>query len=191
MSTIDHKKFFYPPGGILIWIIILIEVITFCAGIIAFLWQRSLTLDLFEEAKSTVNINIGLTNTLLLLISGYFVAESVRILKFGNSWKSLKSMWMAMIFGIGFLILKGLEYWVKLEQGFDLTYNTFYTYYWLLTGFHFLHVLVGLIILSVLSFKIKRGDYNENKFYDIEPGAAFWHMCDIIWLLLFPIIYLL
>ena len=191
MNSNNHKNFLYPPGGILIWIIILIEVITFCAGIIAFVWQQSLAIEVFEISQDTLNSNIGLINTLLLLISGFFAAESVRYLKIGNSPKSQKSMWIAMLLGVGFLALKGIEYNSKINQGFDLTYDTFYTYYWLLTGFHFLHVLTGLVILSVLALKMRNGFYNENNFFDIETGAAFWHMCDIIWLLLFPILYLL
>jgi len=191
MSTIDHKNFFYPPGGILIWIIILVEVVTFCAGIIAFSWQRSLSVEMFENTQATLNVNIGLANTLILLISGYWVAESVRLLKSGKCSESQKSMWLAILFGLGFLILKAIEYTHKLDHGFHLTYNTFYTYYWLLTGFHFFHVLVGLVILTFLAFKIKSGVYHENNFYDIETGASFWHMCDIIWLLLFPVLYLL
>ncbi len=191
METINHKKFFYPPGGILIWIIILVEIITFSAGIIAFAWQSSLSPEVFETSQRTLNIKIGLINTLFLLISGFFVADSVRYLKEGNKSKSQKWMWIAMLFGLGFLVLKGIEYAGKLQAGFDLTHDAFFTFYWLLTGFHFLHVLTGLVILSILTLKIRSGVYHKNNFFDIETGAAFWHMCDIIWLLLFPVLYLL
>lgn len=191
MDTINHKNFFYPTGGILIWIIILLEVITFCAGIITFAWQSNLSPEVFEVSQSTLNTKIGLANTLLLLSSGFFVAESVRYLKIGDRLKSQKWMSAAMLFGFGFLILKGFEYVDKLQHGFDLTHDGFFTFYWLLTGFHFFHVLVGLVILLALWFKMRQGVYHENNFLDIESGAAFWHMCDIIWLLLFPVLYLL
>lgn len=191
METINHKNFFYPPGGILIWIIIVIEVVTFCAGIIAFAWQSNLSPEVFEVSQSTLNTKIGLVNTLLLLTSGFFVAESVRYLKIGDRLKSQKWMSGTMLFGVGFLILKGFEYVDKLQHGFDLTHDGFFTFYWLLTGFHFLHVLVGLVILLVLTLEMRKGVYHENNFLDIETGAAFWHMCDIIWLLLFPFLYLL
>ncbi len=191
METINHKKFFYPPGGILIWIIIVLEVITFCAGIITYAWQSSSLPEIFEASQKTLNPKIGLVNTLLLLTSGFLIAESVRYLKIGERMKSQNWMSGAMIFGVGFLLLKGYEYVGKLHQGYDLTHDAFFTFYWLLTGFHFFHVLVGLVILFVLWSKIRQGIYHENKILDVESGAAFWHMCDIIWLLLFPVLYLL
>lgn len=191
MEATNHKNFFYPPGGILIWIIILIEVITFSAGIIAFAWQDRLSVELFDTSQAALHVPLGLVNTLLLLTSGFFVAEAVRHLKTGKSAKSQQWMWIAMIFGLGFLLLKGIEYADKLQQGLDLTHNAFFTYYWLLTGFHFLHVLTGLVILLVLTLKMRQGFYHAHNYLDIETGAAFWHMCDIIWLLLFPVLYLL
>ena len=191
METVDHKNFFYPPGGILIWIIILLEVVTFGAGIVAFAWQSNLSPELFEVSKSTLQVKIGLANTLLLLTSGFFVAEAVRYLKAGNSAKSQRWMWIAMVLGVGFLILKGVEYWDKIQHGFDLTHDAFFTFYWLLTGFHFVHVLTGLVILLVLTLKMKQGVYHADNSFDIESGAAFWHMCDLVWLLLFPVLYLI
>ena len=191
METIDNKKFFYPPGGILIWIVILVEVITFCAGIIAFAWQRNSSVEIFDKAQRSLQLEIGIVNTLLLLISGFFLAEAIRFIKAGDTAKSQKWIGIAILFGIGFLVLKGIEYADKIQHGLDLTHNAFYTYYWLLTGFHFLHVVTGLVILSVLTLKMHRGIYHENNFFDIETGAAFWHMCDMIWLLLFPVLYLL
>lgn len=191
MEVADHKNFFYPPGGILIWIIILLEVVTFGAGIVAFAWQSNLSPELFEASKNTLEVKIGLVNTLLLLSSGFFVAEAVRYLKAGNIAKSQRWMQVAMFLGFGFLVLKGVEYGGKIQHGYDLTFDAFFTFYWLLTGFHFLHVLTGLVILFVLSLKIRQGVYHADNSFDIESGAAFWHMCDLIWLLLFPVLYLI
>lgn len=191
MEPLNNKAFLYPPGGILIWIIILVEVLTFSAGIIVFAWQNSLYPDIFGSSQSTLNVPIGLSNTLLLLSSGFFVAEAVRYLKAGKSAKSQQMMWLAIIMGFGFLVLKTIEYIGKIEEGYGLMYDAFFTYYWLLTGFHFLHVLTGLVILGVLTLKIRQGLYHESHFFDIETGAAFWHMCDLIWLLLFPVLYLM
>jgi nitric oxide reductase NorE protein len=190
-KPVNNKDFFYPPGGILIWIIIIVEVLTFGAGIIVFAWEGSLTPDIFEVSRKVLHSKIGFANTLILLTSGFFVAEAVYNLKMDNSSKSQRLMWLAMLLGVLFLVLKGIEYSHTLEQGYGLTTNTFFTFYWLLTGFHFLHVLTGLVILSMLTLKIRQSFYHKNKFLDVETGAAFWHMCDIIWLLLFPVLYLL
>ncbi|MCF8252090.1 MAG: cytochrome c oxidase subunit 3 [Saprospiraceae bacterium] len=191
MEQIDHKKFFYPPGGILIWMIILVELVTFTAGIGAFVWQRSLAPGLFAESQQHLSTTTGLINTLVLLTSGYFMAEAVRFLKLGETRESLRRMLAALLLGIAFLTIKGNEYAGKLAQGLDLTHDTFFTFYWLLTGFHFMHVLAGSVIISVLALKTRRGAYHQNNYLDIETGAAFWHLCDIIWLLLFPVLYLM
>jgi len=95
-----------------------------------------------------------------------------------------------MLGGFLFLGLKSVEYYDKLNMGLVLDYNTFFSFYWLLTGFHVIHVLVGLVILSFFYYTLKK-QKTESNLEDIEAGAAFWHMCDLIWLLLFPVIYLI
>ena len=95
-----------------------------------------------------------------------------------------------MLFGILFLILKTIEYDSKLDAGLVMSTNLFFTFYWMLTLFHVIHVIVGLIILTSVFF----GMIKENstmQMEDVEASAAFWHMCDLIWLLLFPVIYLI
>ena len=191
METAHDKRFFYPPGGILIWLIIAVEVATFGAGLVAFVWQRGLAPEVFAASRRLLDPSIGFANTLILLTSGFFMAESVRKLKSGASAESVWRMWAAIFLGAVFLLLKSWEYTAKLAQGLDLTHNSFFTFYWLLTGFHFFHVLMGMVILTVLALKIRRGVYHAANVLDVETGAAFWHLCDLIWLLLFPILYLL
>jgi len=191
MNTINNKSIYYPPGGILLWIIILLELVTFAAGIIAFSYQSSLNPGIFSDSKEALNVHIGFANTLILLTSGFFIAQSVHHLRKGNEAKSQKMMWGGMLLGLGFLVLKSYEFVDKIEHGFDLSHNAFFMYYWLLTGFHFMHVLVGLIILLVLAINLRKGVYSKDNYLDIETGASFWHMCDLIWLILFPILYLL
>jgi nitric oxide reductase NorE protein len=79
---------------------------------------------------------------------------------------------------------------MQIKHGLTLDHNIFFTFYWLLTGFHVIHVLVGIVILSSMYMSITKKNRNVNM-EDIEAGAAFWHLCDLIWLLLFPVIYLL
>ncbi len=191
MEKIDHKNIFYPPGGILIWIIILVELATFTAGMGAFAWQRSLDVEAFVAAQQNLSASTGLTNTFVLLTSGFLMAEAVRLLKLGRSKESYRRMLAALVLGLAFLTIKSTEYAGKLSHGLDLSHSTFFTYYWLLTGFHFVHVLVGSVILLVLALKTRRGIYNQTNHEDVETGASFWHLCDLIWLLLFPVLYLM
>ena len=132
---------------------------------------------------------IGTINTILLLTSGFFVAKGIHFFKAANIKKTLFYFNCAMLGGFGFLVLKSFEYYEKLQAGLHMDYNSFFRFYWLLTGFHFIHVLVGLVILLVITFSIRKKQ-TEASFEDIEASASFWHMCDLIWLLLFPILCL-
>ena len=117
------------------------------------------------------------------------MALSVSALKTQNISKSKLYLKLTMLGGLLFLILKSIEYVDKIETGHTMGFNPFFSFYWMVTLFHVIHLLVGLVILaSVLRTMAKKP---ENLILeDVEASAIFWHMCDLIWLLLFPIIYL-
>lgn len=189
-NTVNYKNFFYPPGGILLWIIILVEIITFGLALVALAYNNNLELELFASSRDMLNTHLATFNTILLLVSGYFMADAVHGFKHQNLKKAKLGFSMAMLGGLLFVGIKSVEYYGKFSMGISLTTNTFFTYYWLLTGFHLVHVLIGLVILFVLSRDLKKKP-ETLKLEDVEAGAAFWHLCDLIWLLLFPVLYLL
>ncbi|TGV02333.1 cytochrome c oxidase subunit 3 [Flavivirga rizhaonensis] len=189
-QEINHKNIYYPPGGILIWIIIFLELITFGAGLIAMVYYSNQEPELFHNSSLKLNTTYGMVNTMLLLTSGFFMAISVTELKKGNKERFKKLLVFTMLFGCLFLYLKGIEYHEKLNEGISIGYNTFFSFYWMLTLFHVIHVIVGLIILTSVYFGVKKENSNTSM-EDVEASAAFWHMCDLIWIILFPIIYLL
>lgn len=189
-TAIDYKNIWYPPGGILVWIIIVLELFTFGAALIAMAYYGNQESELFHNSSLKLNTTYGMINTLFLLTSGYFMAVSVSEIKKGNKLKSQKLLLLTMLFGMLFLGLKSFEYVEKLNEGITVGYNTFFAFYWMLTLFHVIHVLVGLVILASVYFGIRKENSNT-KIEDIEASAAFWHMCDLIWMMLFPVIYLL
>ncbi len=189
-KNIDYKNIYYPPGGILMWIIIFLELLTFGMALIAMVYYSKEEPEVFHDSRLHLNTTIGTINTIFLLISGFLMAQSVHYFKRKQINKSALSLKLTMLGGLLFLGLKGFEYADKIEAGYTIGYNTFYSFYWMLTGFHVIHVIVGLIIL-VLIYKGLRKNESEKNLEDMEAGAAFWHMCDLIWLLLFPVIYLL
>lgn len=186
----NTKSIYYPPGGILIWIIIYLELLTFGMAILALAYYGSQERELFHQSSLKLNKTIGTINTILLLSSGFFVAKGIHFFKESNIKKALLYFNWAMVGGFGFLVLKSVEYYEKLEVGLHMDYDSFFRFYWLLTGFHFIHVLVGLVILIIISFSIRKKQANAS-LEDIDASASFWHMCDLIWLLLFPVLYLL
>lgn len=184
-----HKSIYYPPGGILIWMIIVLELLTFGMAILALVFQASKEVELYHESRLLLNSTIGAINTIVLISSGFCMAQSLKFLKSANYTLSKHYLLFTMLGGLLFFVLKGIEYYDKINAGYTLSYNGFFSYYWLLTLFHLLHVLVGLVILGVLYYKIYKTPENV-QIIDAETSAAFWHMCDLIWLLLFPILYL-
>lgn len=190
VEQIESKKIWYPPGGILIWIIIFLELITFGAALIAMAHYSNQETELFHNSSLKLNTAMGMFNTLFLLTSGYFMAISVSALKNNNKTKFKKLLGLTMFFGCLFLSLKSFEYIEKLNEGLTIGYNTFFTFYWMLTLFHVIHVIVGLVILISIYFGITN-EQSDTSIDDVEAGAGFWHMCDLIWMMLFPVIYLL
>ena len=186
----DTKSVWYPPGGILVWALVFLELLTFSVALIALVISSKQHPQQFHESRLLLNPLFGVVNTFLLLTSGYFMAKSVASFKCKNRLKTRRSMLLTMIGGCAFLAVKAFEYTEKIEHGLTLGYDTFFTYYWLLTCFHLMHVLVGLVILAVLYFRLRRAEHAVN-LEDFEGGAVFWHMCDLIWLVLFPVLYLL
>lgn len=189
-ASINYKNIYYPPGGILMWIIIFLELITFGLVLIAMVYSSKDSPELFHESRLQLNTTIGTINTLFLIISGCCMALSVSYLKQDKLKQAKLFLSLTMLGGFLFLGLKGVEYYDKIETGYTIGYNTFFTYYWMLTLFHVIHVVVGLIILTSVHFGLRKTK-SKTTLEDVEASATFWHMCDLIWLLLFPIIYLL
>ncbi len=188
--AISSKHILYPPGGLLIWSLVLMELFTFGVALVVFAYSANNEPEAFHQSRLLLNPTYGVINTVFLLVSGYFMAVSLGHFKRGNQQLARQFMRITMLGGVLFLTLKSVEYYEKLSHGLDLSYDTFFTYYWLLTSFHVMHVLVGLVILFRLSLQLKRPKSNVSE-EDFEAGATFWHMCDIIWLILFPVMYLL
>ncbi|WP_339887882.1 cytochrome c oxidase subunit 3 [uncultured Flavobacterium sp.] len=187
-TAINYKDIFYPPGGILMWIIIFLELITFGMALVAFVYYGAEEAEVFHQSKLLLNPTIGAINTIFLLTSGLFVANAIHFYKEGNTKKTTLFFKLAMLGGLLFLLLKSFEYYTKITHGITLDTNTFFSFYWMLTGFHIIHVLIGLVLLFITERNISK---NKAALEDVEATAAFWHMCDIIWLLLFPVIYLI
>lgn len=185
------ELFLRPPGGILVWGFIIVELLTFGAGFFAFLYERSAAVEVFKQSQQALNTNLAAVNTAVLLISGFLVAEAVRFYEKGETRPTVLRLSGAAALGILFLALKSFEYLEKLKLGLGMGENPFFSYYWGLTGFHFIHVLVGVLVLMGMAWHIHRGGTFAEEDASLETGAAFWHMCDLIWVVLFPLLYIL
>ncbi len=190
-STTALKNPLMPPGGIMIWAFIVMELLVFGMGFVAFAVLRSEELALFEASQAELDQTLALLNTLVLLTSGYFVVLANGCYERGLERQSVRWLVGAIGMGVLFVLVKLVEYDAKVTHGLTTGVNTFFDFYWLLTAFHLFHVLVGFFVLAYMARKIHRGDAFEAEDFNLKTGSAFWHMCDLIWVLLFPLLYLL
>ncbi len=193
MSTAcqDRSDSWEPPGGLLIWLLVMLEVVTFGAGILAFVWQERGNAAEYEQGRLLLNQNLAFANTLVLLTGGWFMACGLGALRKGEKLCARSWTIAALLTGVLFLALKLIEYRQKAAHGIQFGEDTFFTLYYLLTGFHFVHVLVAVVLLGMLARSVRLGHSHAGDHQNFEAGAVFWHMCDLIWLLLYPVIYLL
>lgn len=183
-----------PPrlrGDLGVWLVILLELLTFGILFVAFAFARTRELELFNASQATLNLQAGALNTVLLITGSWCVASAVRAV--GRNAQAAGARWLlaALACGAGFMVVKLAEYAQKLDSGVDLSSNTFYMFYFFLTGFHFLHVLVSMLALIYLWFRTRRGVYGSHNLHALETGAAFWHMVDLLWIVLFPLVYVM
>lgn len=186
----DYKNVYYPPGGILMWIIICLELLTFGMALVALVYYAKQEPDVFHQSQLLLNKTYGALNTVVLITSGFFMAKTVGCIEQNDVVKAKRFLQYTMLGGLLFIAIKSIEYSGKIDAGLGIGYDTFFSFYWLLTLFHLVHVIVGLFILASVYWTLIKTPENL-KLEDVEASATFWHMCDLIWLLLFPILYLL
>ena len=189
-SKINYKNIYYPPGGILMWIIIFLELITFRMALVAFVYYGHQEPEIFHQSRLQLNATIGAVNTVFLLTSGFFMALAVQYFKENNRGNRSFYLKLPLLGGLFFLVLKSIEYYHKIESGLTLETNTFFSFYWMLTAFHLIHVLMGIVIIIWTNYGMNKKN-SDTQLVDVEACAAFWHLCDLIWLLLFPVLYLI
>jgi nitric oxide reductase NorE protein len=179
------------PGDLAIWFFIFMELLVFGIFFIVYAVMRLQNVELFNQYQLTLNRELGLANTLLLISSSYCVVRATHSIRLNEVQRCIQWLYAALAGGAGFLILKSLEYSDKFEAGIGLSTNTFYMFYLSLTMFHFLHVVLGMLILLAVVVKAKRGAYSADNHIGIETGASYWHMVDLVWIILFPLVYII
>jgi nitric oxide reductase NorE protein len=181
----------YPPGDLAIWIFILAELSVFAIFFAAYAFTRMGNPELFDTYQATLDRTAALINTLALIASSYFVVRAVAAIRVDNSRGCMAWLLAAIVMGLVFLVVKGIEYAHHFETGITLSTNSFYMFYLSLTFFHFMHVMLGMVILAAVALKARAGGYSAVEHTGVETGASYWHMVDLVWLILFPLVYVM
>lgn len=178
-------------GDLVIWLLILAELLTFGIFFLAYAFKRAGQVDVFNASQATLNLHLGTINTLLLITSSWAVARAVQAVRRDRPYTGANWLAVALTCGGSFLAIKTWEYIDKIAAGIEVSTNDFYLLYFMLTGFHYLHVVVGMVMLSLLWFFTRRGQYGRDNCHALETGAAFWHLVDLLWIILFPLVYVM
>ena len=154
-------------------------------------FARAKNVELFNEYQQTVNRDLGALNTFLLITGSWFVVRAVQAAHRDDLPAVPRNILLGFLCGGGFLVVKVIEYAAKFGAGITMSTNTFYLFYISLTFFHFRHVILGMVILAVIWTQARKGAYTSQDAHGLESGAAYWHMVDLLWIILFPLVYVM
>ena len=171
------------PGDPMIWVLIFSELVAFGLFLGAFTVARAIHPAVFAAGQAALDSNLAGLNTVVLVTSGWAAARATKAARASDKQASRRWLLIAMALGGLFIAIKFTEYAEEIGRGIGLETSPFFTLYFLLTGFHLLHVCLGIVILAVVC---RRAEISG-----VETGAAFWHMVDLVWIVMFPILYLL
>lgn len=171
------------PGELVMWVLVVSELAVFGAALLIFLVLRLGDPEGFASSQDQLHRLSAGVNTMVLVTSGFAAALAVRAAEAGQGAAARRWLGAAILLGAVFLTLKGVEYADAAHRGIGLETHVFFTFYWLLTLFHAAHVIAGMILLGIVAIHARAPA--------VEAAGQFWHMVDLVWVMLFPVIYLL
>ena len=179
------------PGETGVWMFIIGDVLIFSLLFSVFVYDRSQEVALFVEQQQLLNQTFGLVNTLLLLTSSWFVVLAVHGARTGRLARARGCFVLAILGGIGFVVIKYFEWSEKLAADLTIETNNFFMYYYLMTGIHLMHMLIGIGVLVFLWHSVRDAKFDGQGVGVLESGACYWHLVDILWIALFALLYLM
>lgn len=175
-----------------IWYFVVADCIGFAIFFFVFMTERVPQARLFDDSSRLLDVRLGLCNTLILITSSWLVALAAQATHRQQAQRARRLLPAALAVASGFAVLKGFEYGAKISHGITPLTNPFFMFYFVLTGVHFLHYLAGMVVLTILSLKAQGADAGKPSFQAwMDSGSVYWHLVDLLWVFLFPMLYLL
>ncbi|HWP65958.1 MAG TPA: cytochrome c oxidase subunit 3 [Candidatus Limnocylindria bacterium] len=171
------------------WAFVLFEGLVFTSYFAVYVVRRTLSHDLFLQSQAHLDLRVGVFNTLVLLVSSWSVARSVQAAREGAYRRALAHLWTTMLFGLVFLVSKVHEWAGAIAEGFGFTADEFFSFYYFLTGIHFLHLLIGFVFLGVAARELASPARRSQEL--VETCATYWHTIDFLWVLIFALLYVM
>lgn len=193
VTAMERRASAHVPGELGIWAFLCADLLVFTLYFVTFLWERGQHPAAFATGTHALSLTIGMINTNVLLTSSLFVALAVQAVRVGDGTKGRRLIAAAFACGGVFVVNKAIEWTAKIGEGLGPHHDNFFQLYYMMTGLHLLHVLVGLVVLTRL-FKMAqhvRATPTPRQLRFLENGGTYWHLVDLIWLVLFALFYLL
>lgn len=183
------------------WLFLAQEVLFFGGVFMAYAYVRFAYPETMLAAHEFLSVPLGAMNTVVLLTSSLTMALAVRAAQVGNQKQQVINLGLTILFACVFLVVKYFEYSHKIHlgllpgklfaaQGIDGLPHVFFGLYFVMTGLHGLHVIAGIVVLVWVLVRAMRGEFGTTYYTPVENVGLYWHLVDIIWIFLFPLLYL-
>ena len=185
------------------WIFLVTEILFFGGLFAAYIIYRAWNPELYVLAAQQLDTTLGATNTLVLIASSLSMALGIYFMQKNNPTMSIRMMALTVVLALTFMVIKYFEYEHKMHLGiFPGEYYTytgidhpkahiFFSIYYMMTGLHGVHVLIGVGLIIWLIMRARRGEFSSDYYTPIEITGLYWHLVDIVWIFLFPLLYLI
>jgi cytochrome c oxidase subunit III len=183
------------------WLFIFTELLLFGGLFLVYSIFRSEYHEAFHKSSLELSVTIGAINTIALLFSSMTVAMALTAMQKNDKKMALIMISITLFMAFVFLVNKYFEWGHKFEMGLypgsklmpllDRGYQLYFSLYFFMTGLHALHIIIGMVLLFICLFKVKNGSIHDKKYALLENGALYWHLVDLIWIFLFPLMYLI
>ena len=199
--SVEHKHRDDTGSRMGLWLFLFSELILFGGMFIIYAVYRFLHAEEFRLAAAELDPFIGTINTMILLTSSLTVAMSITAIQQGKKYLSMALVSTTLVLALVFLVNKYFEWSHKISIGIypqspELMNKPrgeilYFGLYYVMTGLHAIHVIIGMAVLGFMLVFIAKGSINRESFVKLEAGALYWHLVDIIWIFLFPLFYLI
>lgn len=179
------------PGESGFWILILGDLTAFALLFCVFVYYRGQDVGLYLDSQLRLNRAFGALNVVLLLTSSWCVVQGVEAFRTRITRRARRCFGAGFLLGAGFVVVKILEYGEKVRESIAASTNEFFMFFYVLTGIHLLHLVIGLGVLAWMRAKSRSGWSTHRDVALVECGGVYWHMVDLLWVALFALLYLL
>lgn len=181
----EHTSTSVPTGRLAIWWFLASEIAIFGGAVACYVLYRMGHPEWGAEAAHTLNA-AGAVNTVVLLTSSLSAVLAHSAAHRGDAGRAARMLWLTVLGGIVFLGIKAYEYTHEIGAGLLPAKSVFWSFYYLLTGLHALHVIGGMIAIGIVARQAARGEM----LHRVENVAIYWHFVDVVWIFLFPLLYI-